>query len=65
MKTFYTMIVSVDNTAKLEKLFNAFRIDLRNWDRSKIFNVQGINVVNYTILCTKEEYESILDIMRS
>lgn len=59
MKKVYNMLVLEEATADVEKLFNRFRVGLNDWDRSKVFEFEGLQVVNYTITCTKEMYDSI------
>lgn len=60
MNNVFNILVYEGYTTKLESLFNTFRVGLGNWDRSRIMTVNGINVVNYTVICTKEVYDNII-----
>lgn len=62
MKQIYNVLVYEAYTARMESLFNRFRIGLNDWDRSKTFNLNGEQVVNYTIACTENVYTSLLNV---
>ena len=63
MKMIYTVLVYENYTAQLESLLNRFRVNLNDWDRSKVFDLNGARLVNYTIACTEDIYVSITNLM--
>ena len=63
MKKVYTMLVGENETTNMEKTLNSFRIGLNEWDRTKMFDVQGSRFVNYTIICSEDQFESIVNVM--
>ena len=63
MKKVFTMLVMANDTTRMEKLFNMFRIGLNDWDRSKIFDIQGNQVVNYTIVCEEAQFNELVNQM--
>ena len=65
MKKFFTLLVTTDDTTKLEKLMNTFRIGLNEWDKTKVFMIDGVGFVNYTILCEEELFTSIVNQMNA
>ena len=65
MKELFVKVVWVEDTTKMEKVLNMYRVGLNDWDRSKVFNYNGGRIVNYTIMCTKETYEAINSAMES
>lgn len=65
MKKIFTIVVGIQETERMEKLLNAFRIGLNDWDKSKIFNIQNMKFVNYTILCEEDLFISIVNQMNA
>ena len=65
MKGFYTILVAVEECSKLEKIFNMLRIDLNDWDKTKIFTINDTRLVNYTILCEGETFGTITNQMNA
>lgn len=63
MKLVYNLLVLENCTARVETLFNRLRVGLNDWDRSKVFELNGTRLVNYTIVCTREQYDSIKESM--
>ena len=63
MKKVYTMLVTEMDTARMEKILNTFRVGLNDWDKSKVFTIQGFRMVNYTIVCEEELFTSIVNVM--
>lgn len=63
MNKVYTILVSENETTRMEKTLNTFRIGLNDWDRSKTLEVQNVRVVNYTIVCSEELFASIVNVM--
>ena len=61
MKSIYTVLVYENYTAQVESLLNRFRVGLNDWDRSKVFELNGERVVNYTIACTEDVHTSIVN----
>lgn len=61
MKMFYTVLVGVDYTARVESLLNALRVSLTDWDKTKVFDYAGAKYVSYTIVCTKDTYDTIIN----
>lgn len=63
MKEMFVKMVCVEDTAKMEKYLNRLQVGLHDWDKTKVFNYNGYNVVNYTIICTKEIIDTLDAIM--
>ena len=63
MKKVFTMLVGVAEAARLEKYLNTFRIGLHDWDKTKVLTIQGMQVINYTIICAEEEFVDITTLM--
>jgi hypothetical protein len=63
MKKVFTFLVAKNEAVKLEGLLNNFRIGLNDWDRSKVLDVQGEALVNYTIVCDDDTFNSIVNQM--
>jgi hypothetical protein len=63
MKKVFTFLVAKNEAVKLEELLNNFRIGLNDWDRSKVLDVQGEALVNYTIVCDDDTFNSIVNQM--
>ena len=61
MKNIYTILVTVEETSMLEKLFNMYRIGLNDWDKTKPLDFQGAKVINYTIVCEENVFTSIVN----
>lgn len=59
----YTILVGVAEFEKLEKNLNRFRIGLNDWDKTKIFNVSGCEVIHYTIICDEETFISLTKVV--
>ena len=59
MKKIYTVLVYEYDTTRIEKLLNVYRVGLNDWDRTKVFELNGERVVNYTIACTEDVYKTI------
>ena len=65
MKEIYVKPISPDKTEKLEKLLNQFRIGLNDWDRTKVLNYNGRELVVYTVVCEKDTWVSISNLMKN
>lgn len=65
MRRIYTLLVVAEDTNRVESILNAFRIGLNDWDRSKVFEVPGAKLVNYTILCEEDQFTSIVNQMNA
>ena len=65
MKQIYTLLVVAEDTHRVESILNAFRIELNDWDKTKMFKVPGARLVNYTILCTEDQFKSIVNQMNA
>lgn len=61
MKMFYSVLVGEGFVSRMESLLNALRIGLNDWDKSKVFEYNGARLINYTIVCTAETYETIVN----
>ena len=54
------LLVKKELVNTVEGALNKFRINLNDWDRSKVlYNSNGEGYVIYTIVCTKDQFESI------
>lgn len=65
MKQIYNVLVYESYTAKMESLLNGFRVGLNDWDRTRVFELQNERVVNYTIACDDETYQSIINALNN
>lgn len=65
MKKIYTFLVVAEDVTRMESNLNKLRIGLNDWDKSKVFNIQGNNLVNYTIMCDEETFVSLTNIMNA
>ena len=63
MKKIFTMLVVEEDAKRMENVLNKIRIGLNDWDRSKTFENLGVKLVNYTILCEDDQFESIVNLM--
>ena len=63
MKKIFTMLVVEGDTKRMENVLNKVQIGLNDWDRSKTFENLGVKLVNYTILCEDDQFESIVNLM--
>lgn len=59
MNKIFTFLSTVEESERLESLLNTFRIGLNNWDKSKVFEVQGHKLINYTIVTNEETFRSL------
>jgi hypothetical protein len=50
-KRVFTFLLEVEETEMFEKTLNIYRIGLDEWDKSKVFVIGYIDVVNYTVIC--------------
>ena len=64
MKKFYAMLVRENQTADVERVLSKFRISLNDWDRTRVLYSNGNGYINYTIICTQDEFESIRQIIK-
>lgn len=62
-KKVFTMLVLVDERERMEKVLNTYRIGLNEWDKTKVFNIQGTELINYTIVCESNVFDSIVKTM--
>lgn len=60
-KMFYTVLVVEGYASKMESLLNRFRVSLNDWGKTRAIENLGTKYVAYTILCTKETYDSIMN----
>lgn len=65
MKQVFVKVVWAEDTAKMEKTLNIYRVGLNDWDRTKVLNYNGRGIINYTIVCTQETYDAINQAMES
>ena len=65
MKQIYTLLVVAEDTNRVESILNSLRIGLNDWDKSKIFEVAGANLVSYTILCEEDQFTYIVNQMNA
>lgn len=63
MKKIYTLLVAAEESEKVEKLLNTFRIGLNEWDKTKTLEVHGHRLISYTIVCEEEVFVSITNLM--
>ncbi len=62
-KKVFTMLVVVGDRERMEKVLNSYRIGLNDWDKTKIFDLQGTQLINYTIVCEESIFNSIVKTM--
>ena len=65
MARVYSILVDAANINRMDSVLNRFRIGLHNWDRSRVLMYQGREVVNYTVICTEDEYAAIMDTLNN
>lgn len=61
MRLIYTLLVAAEQTSRVESILNTLRIGLNDWDRSRVLELNGMNFVNYTIICEEHQYTAILN----
>lgn len=59
MNKLFTFLVTVEESTRLESLFNTFRIGLNDWDKSRIFEVQGKKLINYTVVTNEGTFGAL------
>ena len=58
------LLVKKELVSRVDGALNKFRINLNDWDRSKVlYNNNGEGYVVYTIVCAKDQFESIKQII--
>lgn len=57
------LLVKKELVSTVDSALNKFRINLNDWDRSKVLYNNGEGYVIYTIVCTKDQFESIKQII--
>lgn len=57
------LLVKKELVSTVDGVLNKFRINLNDWDRSKVLYNNGEGYVIYTIVCTKDQFESIKQII--
>ena len=57
------LLVKKELVSTVDGVLNKFRINLNDWDRSKVLYNNGERYVIYTIVCTKDQFESIKQII--
>lgn len=62
-KKVFTMLAVADDRERMEKVLNTYRIGLNEWDKTKIFDLQGTKLINYTIVCEENVFNSIVETM--
>lgn len=65
MKKVYTYLVYASECSNLEKVLNTFRVNLNDWDKTRTLTINGVSLVNYTIICEESVYVSITNVMNS
>lgn len=65
MKKMYTITVDINDTDKIEKALNMFKIGLNDWDKTRVMILNGQRVVNYVVICAEDVFNSIVNIMYS
>lgn len=61
----YSIVVYVENINRMDSILNTLRIGLNNYDRSRVLMYQGHEIVNYTVICTNDEYVSIVNALNA
>ena len=61
MRLIYTLLVEANQTSRVESILNTLRIGLNDWDRSRVLELNGVNFVNYTIICEEHQYTAIVN----
>ena len=62
-KLVYTMLVVAEDRERMEKVLNTYRVGLDEWDKTKIFELNGVKLINYTIVCENSVFNSIVETM--
>lgn len=62
-KLVFTMLVVAEDRERMEKVLNTYRIGLDEWDKTKIFELNGVKLINYTIVCENSVFNSIVETM--
>ena len=57
------LLVKKELVSTVDGVLNKLRINLNDWDRSKVLYNNGEGYVIYTIVCTKDQFESIKQII--
>ena len=57
------LLVKKELVSTVDGALNKLRINLNDWDRSKVLYNNGEGYVIYTIVCTKDQFESIKQII--
>lgn len=65
MKKMHVHPVREKDIAKMEKMLNMCRVGLNDWDKTKVFNYRGVNIVIYTIICTEDIHDTIEQAMKN
>ena len=59
MKKVFVNVVRVEDAARMEKILNVCRVSMNDWDRTKVFELNGVNFIIYNIVCEPEIHETI------
>ena len=62
-KLVYTMLIVAEDRERMEKVLNTYRIGLDEWDKTKTFELNGVKLINYTIVCENDVFNSIVETM--
>ena len=62
MKQVFNVVVSESMTTTVEKTLNALRVGLNYWSKN-VFNVDGCTIVNYTVICDINTYNSLMNVL--
>lgn len=63
MKKLFTMMTLETEAEKLESLLNTYRVGLNDWDKSKVFDIQGYRLMVYTVVCEEDTFVAITQAM--
>lgn len=61
MNRIFTLTTYETYIGAIESILNAFRIGLNDWDKSKVFEVQGCRMLTYTIVTDEETFNNIVN----
>lgn len=63
MKNVYAVWVYEYEISKMDSVLNRFQIGVNDRDRSRVLDINGCKIVNYTIICDNNVFNSILNIV--
>lgn len=59
----YTITALKSEKKQVEQILKDFRKDIVDSDKTKVFKVQGLLMINYTVVCSEETFSEIVKAM--